>query len=89
MWSLPTAIKISKALEKYNPFWIEDPIKMDSLESLAEFKSSTNIPVTASETLATRWGYRDLLQLKAVDFVMPDLGWVGGISEAKKNCYTC
>ena len=84
LWNLPTAIKISKALEDYSPFWIEDPIKMDSLASLAEFKNNTSIPVTASETLATRWGYRDLLQLNAVDFVMPDLGWVGGISEAKK-----
>ena len=61
---------------------------MDSLSSLAEFKRCTNIPVTASETIATRWGYRDLLQLNAVDFVMPDLGWVGGISEAKKVATT-
>ena len=84
LWNLPTAIKISNALEPFSPFWIEDPIKMNSLESLAEFKRSTSIPVTASETIATRWGYRDLMQINAVDFVMPDLGWVGGISEAKK-----
>ena len=84
LWNLPTAIKISKALEPYNPFWIEDPVKMDSFAAVEEFRARTNIPVTASETIATRWGYKDLMERNAADFIMPDLGWVGGISEAKK-----
>jgi len=84
LWNLPTAIKISRALEPYQPFWIEDPVKMDSLSVIEEFRQHTTIPVCASETIATRWGYRDLLEKRATDFVMPDLGWVGGISEAKK-----
>jgi len=84
LWNLPTAIKISKALEPYNPFWIEDPVKMDSFSVVEEFRNRTTIPVTASETIATRWGYRDLMEKRAADFIMPDLGWVGGISEGKK-----
>ncbi len=84
LWNLPTAIKISKALEPYSPFWIEDPVKMDSFSAVEEFRARTNIPVTASETIATRWGYKDLMERNAADFIMPDLGWVGGISEAKK-----
>lgn len=84
LWNVPTAIRISQALEDYHPFWIENPIKMDSLSNLAEFRHRTRIPVTASETLATRWGFKDLLELRACDFVMPDLSWVGGLSEARK-----
>jgi L-alanine-DL-glutamate epimerase-like enolase superfamily enzyme len=84
MWNLPSAIKISRALEPYEPVWIEDPVKMDSLSVVAEFRQKTSIPVCASETIATRWGYKDLLEKHATDYVMPDLGWVGGISEAKK-----
>jgi galactonate dehydratase len=84
LWNLTTAIQISRALEDYQPFWIEDPIKADSLSNLKEFRQRTTVPVTASETLATRWGYKDLLEQRACDFVMPDLGWVGGLSEAKK-----
>ncbi|MDE0951182.1 MAG: mandelate racemase/muconate lactonizing enzyme family protein [Halioglobus sp.] len=84
LWNLPSAIKISRALEPYQPTWIEDPVKMDSLSTIQEFRQRTTIPVCASETIATRWGYRDLLEKQATDFVMPDLGWVGGISEAKK-----
>ena len=34
--------------------------------------------------MATRWGYKDLFKAQGTDFVMPDLGWAGGISEVKK-----
>ena len=84
LWNVATAIKISRVLEPYQPFWIEDPVKANSIGNLAHFRQRTSIPVTASETLATRWGYKDLFEAQAADFAMPDLGWVGGISEAKK-----
>jgi L-alanine-DL-glutamate epimerase-like enolase superfamily enzyme len=84
MWNLPMAIRIAKALEPYDPFWAEDPVKMDNITALAEFARSTRIPVCASETLGTRVQFRDLLKADAVSFVMPDLAWCGGISEAKK-----
>jgi L-alanine-DL-glutamate epimerase-like enolase superfamily enzyme len=84
LWNLPVAIQISRTLEPFKPYWIEDPVKVNSIENLAEFRQRTKIPVTASETLATRWGYKDLFEARATDFVMPDISWVGGISEAKK-----
>ena len=46
---------------------------MDSLASLGEYKRRAGVPVTASETLSTRWGFRDLLEQQAVDFIMPDI----------------
>jgi len=79
LWNLPTAIKISQALEEYQPFFIEDAIKADSLENLAEFRARTNLPVCASETLGTRWGFRDLIEMRATDYVMPDVQQIGGV----------
>jgi L-alanine-DL-glutamate epimerase-like enolase superfamily enzyme len=84
MWNLPSAIRIAKALEPYDPYWAEDPIKMDNVAALAEYARSTRIPVCASETLGTRGQFRDLLVADAVSIVMLDLAWCGGISEAKK-----
>ncbi len=84
MWQLPAAIRIAKALEQFNPFWYEDPIKMSNLDALADYAHRTNVWVTASETLATRAGFRDLFQKQAVSVCMLDVGWCGGISEAKK-----
>ena len=84
MWNLPSAKRIAKALEPIEPLWYEDPIPMDNLDALADYKRSTRIPVTASETLTLRWSFRELFEKRAVDICMFDICWVGGISEAKK-----
>lgn len=84
LWNLPTACRIAEAVKPFQPYWMEDPVKMDSLSVVGEYRQRTGLPVTASETLSYRNGYKDLLEAKAVDIVMPDLSWCGGISEAKK-----
>lgn len=84
LWNLPAAIKIAKALEQFDPFWYEDPIKMDNLDAIAEYAHRTNVWVTASETLATRWAFRDLFEKRAVSVAMFDVGWTGGLTESKK-----
>ena len=84
MWQLLPAMEIARALAPYATFWHEDPIKMDSLGSLARYAQASPVPICASETLATRWGFRDLLETGAAGVIMLDLSWCGGISEAKK-----
>jgi galactonate dehydratase len=84
MWQLPAAVKIAKALEPFDPYWYEDPLKMSNLDALADYARRTDVWVTASETLATRWGFRDLFQKQAASVCMFDVGWAGGLSEGKK-----
>jgi galactonate dehydratase len=84
MWQLTPAIKIAKALAPFGTFWHEDPIKMDSLASLKRYAVVSPAPICASETLGSRWAFRDLLETDAVGVVMFDLGWCGGLSEARK-----
>ncbi|HEV2514244.1 MAG TPA: mandelate racemase/muconate lactonizing enzyme family protein [Devosia sp.] len=84
MWQLLPAMQIARALAPYNTFWHEDPIKMDSLGDLKRYSEASVAPVCASETLATRWRFRDLLQTDAAGVVMLDLSWCGGLSEGKK-----
>lgn len=84
MWQLLPAMQIARALAPFGTFWHEDPIKMDSLGDLKRYSEASVAPVCASETLATRWRFRDLLQTEAAGVVMLDLSWCGGISEAKK-----
>jgi L-alanine-DL-glutamate epimerase-like enolase superfamily enzyme len=57
---------------------------MDSLASLKRYAMASSAPVCASETLGSRWAFRDLLQTEAAGIVMLDLGWCGGLSEARK-----
>ena len=84
MWQLLPAMQIARALAPYGTYWHEDPIKMDSLGSLRRYAEASPVPICASETLATRWGFRDLLETGVAGFVMLDLSWCGGLSEAKK-----
>jgi L-alanine-DL-glutamate epimerase-like enolase superfamily enzyme len=84
LWNLPTAKRIARALEPYQPFWFEDPIKSDNVDALADYARSTAVPVTLSETLAGRTAFRSLMASGAPGVVMLDLGWCGGVSEAKK-----
>jgi len=83
-WNLPCAVKIARALEPFEPLWLEEMLPQDNLAAYRELASRTPLPLTLSERLMTRWGFRELLENRAASVVMPDICWCGGISEAKK-----
>jgi galactonate dehydratase len=84
LWTVPAAIKIAKAIEPFLPYWFEDPIRPSNLDALLQFRQSTPVWTTASELLSTRWAFRELFEKRAVSVAMMDIGWCGGLSEAKK-----
>lgn len=84
MWSLPAALEIAAALKDLDIFWFEDPIRMVNAQVLADYRRQSGVRVCASETLATRYGFRELLEKDALDYVMIDLSWCGGLTEAVK-----
>lgn len=83
-WHLPAARRIAAAAEEYAPYWFEDPVPADDLTVLARFAASTKAPVAASETLTGRTAFTRLIDLDAVGVVMFDIGWCGGLTEARK-----
>ena len=83
---LPSAERVIKACEPYNVIHIEDILVPNSLQSYAMLASETPIPIAHSETLATRYQLKDFLEARALDILMFDLCWCGGITEAKKMC---
>ena len=83
-WQLLPAMKIARALAPFDTFWHEDPIRMDSLASLVRYEKASTAPICASETLGSRWAFRDLLETGAAGVIMLDLSWCGGLSEARK-----
>ncbi|OED45191.1 dehydratase [Chromatiales bacterium (ex Bugula neritina AB1)] len=83
LWSAPAARDIVQALAPYNIYWIEDPISINNLAALADLRQRIDVKVTASETLASRQQFAALIQAQAVDIVMLDLAWCGGLTEAK------
>lgn len=84
LWNLPTVKRIAKELEAFSPTWYEDPIRMNSVSALAELAHSTSVPICASETLGSRFPYKDMLEAGAIGVVMTDLVWTGGFTEGRK-----
>ena len=83
-WNLPCAIRIARACEEYEPMWLEEMLPQDNLAAYRELATATHLPLTISERLMTRWQYRELFENRAARTVMPDISWVGGLSEARK-----
>ncbi len=57
---------------------------MNSPQALAEYARSTDVWVCASETLGSRWPYKEMLERDATHVVMVDLCWTGGLTEGRK-----
>ena len=84
LWRMPAALKIARALEPFEPFWYEDPVRADSIDAWREFAAATHVPVCGSETLGGAGGFCALIDSGAVKIVMPDIVWCGGITETRR-----
>ena len=83
-WDLPTAKWISKRLEDLSIGWIEEPLLPDDVQGSADLAQTTIIPIAGYEQEQTRYGFRNLIENKAVHIIQPDVIWAGGVTETKK-----
>ena len=83
-FQLPAALRIAEALREVAPLWLEDVIKMDNLDTVADFRRQSRMPISVSEMLLSRADYNSVLMRQAADYVMIDPTWVGGISETTR-----
>jgi len=83
-FSVAHAIRLGRAVERYDLTWFEEPVMAYDLEGAARVAAELDTPVASGETEYTRYGFREMLRLKSADVLMPDLQRVGGISEFMK-----
>jgi L-alanine-DL-glutamate epimerase-like enolase superfamily enzyme len=69
-----------------NLFFIETPLPSDDLDGYARVSREQPIPIAAGEWLATRFEFLDLMDRGLVRVVQPDIGRVGGFTEARRVC---
>ena len=84
LWNVPSAIKIAHALEPYNVMWLEEMLPQDNMKAYATVADHVVQPLCISERLMTRYQFRELIELGIAQFIMPDICWCGGITEAQK-----
>lgn len=83
-WNLEYAKRILPKLEKYEPRWLEEPVIADDIDGYAELNQLTSIPISGGEHEFTSYGFKQLLDKKAVSVIQYDTNRVGGITAAHK-----
>jgi galactonate dehydratase len=72
-----------KALEPYQPMFIEEPCQAQNHDIMAEIARSTFLPIATGERVFTKWGFREVLEKGAATILQPDLCHAGGITEVR------
>ena len=85
-WDVPYSIRMAEQLAEFNIRWLEEPVMPDKLESYVEIQRSSPVLISGGEHEYTRWGFRYIVENKAMDILQPDIYWAGGISETVKIC---
>ena len=83
-FDVPTGIKIAKELEQFKPMFFEEPTPPDNVDALKAVRDKSPVAISAGERLYSRWDYRKLFDIRAADYIQPDISHAGGISELKK-----
>src|SRR5262245_44548908 len=61
------ALELCNAVAPYRPFFIEEPLRPENYEALSKLSQHANVPIATGEMLYTRYEFRDLIALQAVD----------------------
>ena len=83
-WNLDYARRMIPLLEPYQLRWLEEAVIPDDIGGLAALKALGTIPIASGEHEFTLYGFRELLDAKAVDYIQFDTNRVGGITQARK-----
>jgi D-galactarolactone cycloisomerase len=75
------AIRFGRAVAEQDIWWFEEPVLPEDLDAYTEVRRALDIPIAGGESEYTRWGFRELLARRCVDFVQPDATACGGIRE--------
>ncbi|WP_324759867.1 galactonate dehydratase [Haloarcula montana] len=78
------AKRLAKALEPYDPMFIEEPVLPEHNDALPQLASHTTNPIATGERMFSRWDFKEVFEDGSVDVIQPDLSHAGGITEVKK-----
>ena len=83
-YDAPTGEKVAKMLEPINLMWLEEPIPAENVEAYKKITDSTSTPICAGENHYLAYGFRRMMEIGAVDMIMPDLQKCGGLAEGQR-----
>jgi len=78
------AARLARAIEPYDPLWLEEPIRPENVAAMAKLAERVNIPLASGECNYTKHEFRSILAAQALDIIQPDICVCGGLLEMKK-----
>jgi galactonate dehydratase len=79
-----TGKRVAKEVESFKLLWLEEPVPAENIDAMRDIRESTSTPICCGENLYMRWGFREILEKRAADIIMPDFQKAGGLLEARK-----
>ena len=73
------ALQTARHVAAYNPYWFEEPVCGEDIESLAEIRRQTGLRIVTGEKQSGKSHFRDVLKSRAADVLNPDIAGAGGI----------
>jgi L-rhamnonate dehydratase len=83
-WTLDYARRMLPLLEPFQLRWLEEPVIPDDICGYVALKALGLIPIAGGEHEFTIYGFRQMLEAKALDYIQFDTNRVGGITQARK-----
>jgi L-alanine-DL-glutamate epimerase-like enolase superfamily enzyme len=83
--SVERAVRCCDALAELDVFFLETPLWVDDLAGYAELQRRSPVRIAQGEWLSTRHEFADLIAT-GIAVVQPDIGRVGGLTEARRVC---
>ena len=83
-YNVPQAIGIGRELEKLGVHWFEEPVSPEDIEGYVEVCRALDMAVAGGENEFTKFGFRRILERRAMDIIQPDVCAAGGLTECKK-----
>lgn len=79
-----TGKRVAKEVEPFKLMWLEEPVPAENIDAMRDVRASTSTPICCGENIYMRWGFREILEKRAADIIMPDFQKTGGLLEARK-----
>lgn len=73
-----------RQIEPYRPMFVEDPLRIEAVDSYRILRQQTAVPLAAGEQLGTKWQFKDLIRDNLIDYARVDVCIAGGLTESKK-----
>lgn len=83
-WSLDYAKRMMRLIEPFNLRWLEEAIIPDDINGYHELRRFGTTPIAAGEHEFSSYGFRQMIEAKALDYFQFDTNRVGGITAARK-----